>query len=186
MRYVLALILSTFVTQTTLAAPAKETSEKTFTFNFKNADLQQVIDAYVKISNETLVIDPAVRGKISILSPQKVTIEEAFNLLSEALAINGYAFITQDKVLRLQTARNVQRSLIPVSNQLPEVRPEQMFSWVYSTKNLSADEINMSLRILASKDGEIIPFGKDKIIFTDWTSNLHRIQKTLALIDVKK
>lgn len=57
---------------------------------------------------------------------------------------------------------------------------------VISLKYASANEINKELRILTSKDGELVPVSRtNQIIITDWVSNLYRITNLLKEIDVK-
>lgn len=152
-------------------------------FAFKNGDISAMIQRYAELSKTKFIVDPVVRGKADILVPEKVTLEEAYNLLSSALALNGVAISIQDGTYVVKTARNIQRDLIPVSTELPAPKPERMVSYIYTTKHVSAQDLNMSLRILASKDGEIIPIGNNKIMFTDWTSSIHRIHRTLAILD---
>ncbi len=65
---VIAIVLSTSV------ATAKETKPSAKSegiFNFKNTEITDVIAAYAKMSGERFVIDPAVRGKITILNSQR-------------------------------------------------------------------------------------------------------------------
>ena len=61
-----------------------------------------------------------------------------------------------------------------------------MVTYIYTAKVASPDEINKNLlRIMPSKDGEMTTY-KNQLIVTDWTTNVHRIQKILAEIDVPK
>ena len=152
-------------------------------FAFKNAELKSMIEQYSKLTKTKFVIDPAVRGKADIITQNKVSPEEAFALLSSALAVNGYALSEQEGTYVVVTARNVQRSLIPVTDQLPALKPERMVAYIYTTKYMSASALNMSMRVLASKDGEIVAVGENKLMMTDWVSNIHRINQTLAMVD---
>lgn len=38
-------------------------------------------------------------------------------------------------------ARNIQRDLVEVSTERPSLKPERMYTWIYSAKNLPADSI---------------------------------------------
>lgn len=151
---------------------------------FKNDELVKIIEAYSKASGQKFVVDPSVRGKISIFNQDEVSIEEAFNQLSSALAVNGFAISKQGDMMVVRQARNVQRDLIEVASELPPLKPERMVTWVAQLKNVSAETVNRELRILLSKDGElsVVP-ASNQLIFTDWSSNLGRVSELLKQID---
>lgn len=153
---------------------------------YNNEEITKVIEMYSKASGQKFVVDPTVRGKVTIYIQEKISISEAFNQLSSALAINGYAISKQGDTMIVKTARNIQRDLIEVSKEIPDLKPERMYTWIYTPKNLSVESISRDLRILPSKDGEFSVFpGTNQIIFTDWVSNLHRIANILKELDLK-
>lgn len=159
-------------------------SETKVNMNFRNEEVLKVIEVYSKASGQKFIVDPVVRGKISILNPGAVSLDEAFNQLSSALALNGFAMSRQGDLLIVKTSRNIQRDLIEVSSTLPALQPERFFTWVYETKSMKPDEVMRDLRNLSSKDGEMLAVpGTRQVIFTDWMSNLHRIKDLLAAID---
>lgn len=121
----------------------------------------------------------------SVLDDPNPTLPEAYELLSESLALNGLAILEKEGVSVVLAARNAQRSFIPVTTELPAQKPERMVSWVYEPKTMKADDINKNMRVLSSKDGEIIVTTNNRLIFTDWTSNIQKIAKTLEQVDTK-
>jgi len=165
------------------SAPAPAAGAKSLKFSFKNAEIADVIAAYAKVSGQKFVIDPSVRGRTTIIAPGDVSIDEAFSLLSDALATNQFAILEKGDEFIVTSARNAQRSLVPVVTELPPLKPERLITMIFTPKNISAEEINKRLRILPSKDGELTPFGDKKLIVTDWTSNVHRIAKVIGELD---
>lgn len=161
-------------------------AEDKIKMSFKDEELTKVIETYSKATGQKFIVDPSVRGKISILLPEAVSKEEAFNHLSSALAINGFGISKQGDTMVIKNARNLQRDFIEVSSEVPSMKPERMFTWVYTAKNLSANDVNREVRILLSKDGELVTVSKaNQIVFTDWTSNLNRVAELMKKIDVK-
>lgn len=151
---------------------------------FNNEDLIKIIEMYSKASGQKFVVDPGVRGKVSIFLQEPVSVQEAFNQLSSALAVNGYAISKQGDTMVIKSARNVQRDLIEVSTERPVLKPERMYTWIYSAKHLPADSINRDLRILLSKDGELsVSMNTNQLIFTDWASNLNRVAELMKELD---
>lgn len=153
-------------------------------FSFNGEEITKIIDVYSKATNQRFVIDPGVRGKGTVTAADDVTNEEAFNLLSSMLALNGYAISKQGDTWVVLNARNIQRGLIEVVNTLPALKPERMVTYAITLKYMPVEQVNRELRILPSKDGEMSVFTKTNQIFiSDWTSNLHRIDKILAELD---
>jgi len=151
---------------------------------FNNEELTKIIEIYSKASGQKFVVDPGVRGKVSIFIQEPVSVEEAFNHLSTALALNGFAVSKQGDTMVIKSARNIQRDLIEVSTAKPSLKPERMYMWIYTVKNIPAGNINRDLRILGSKDGELsVNESTNQLIFTDWVSNLIRISEVLKEVD---
>jgi type II secretory pathway component GspD/PulD (secretin) len=166
------------------AATTVHAGDKTITFNYEHADITKVLKDYAAASGQRFIVDPQVRGQITIINPGPVTVEEAFNQLSTAMATNGIAYVLQDGVMNVKQARQIQRDSIPLVTELPPMRPEKMVTYMITLKHISADEVNKQLRILTSKDGELVPYTPtNTLIVSDWTPNLHRIAEMLGKLD---
>ena len=161
-------------------------AEKKIEMNFKNIDVYTLIEKYSKASNQKFIIDPSVRGKVTLFLPGEVSLEEAFNHISSALAIQGYAISTQGDTKVVRAARNTQKDFIEVGTAVPSLKPERMYSWVYQLQVASADSVLKQFRNLTSKDGDIIVYeNNNQLIITDWTSSINRIAAILKEIDIK-
>lgn len=162
------------------------TSDQTKTnFSFQNEDMAKVLEAYSRMAGVKIVIDPSLRGRVTILNPHTVTIQQAFDDLSMALSLEGYGFSRVGDTLVVRSARNLQRGLIDVRTQLPPLKPERMVTYVLKLKHIPAMGVNRDIRILLSKDGELVPdANSNSLIISDWTSNLHRVHALMLELDV--
>jgi general secretion pathway protein D len=175
MKYALLFVL--------IFAGAFSKADNLINFNFNNEELSKVIETYSKAANQKFVVDSSLRGKATILMPDKISVEEAFNQLSSALALQGYGISKQVDTMVVMSARNIQRNLIETSTTVPNLKPERMATWIYTPK-YPAGDIFQNLRIVSSKDGEMVLYpAKNQIIMTDWTSNLHRLNTLFAELD---
>ncbi|KYG65654.1 general secretion pathway protein GspD [Bdellovibrio bacteriovorus] len=153
--------------------------------NFNSEELTKVIENYAKATGQKFIIDPGVRGKITILNQEPITKEEFFSQLSNGLALNGFAISKQEDVMVVQSARNVQRNMLEVSTKRPSMKPQRMYTWVYTPKNVSVLQLNRDLRILPSRDGEMnVVAINNQLIITDWVSNINRVADVLEQIDI--
>lgn len=159
-------------------------SETKVKWSFKDQEISSLIEMFAKESKTTFIVDPGVRGKISIFTAQPVTLDEAFDLLATALAQNGFAIVPREGRYVVMAARNAQRSSIPTLTEIKSVKPERYVTLLINLKHISALEANKNLRAFPSKDGEMTPIvDSNQLLVTDYISNLNRIAEMLKLLD---
>lgn len=164
--------------------PPSFNSEVKMKMAFKNEEITTIIEAFSKASKATFVVDPGVRGRISVFTPNDVDLNEAFDLMSTSLALNGFAIVPREGRYVVMAARNAQRSSIETMTEAAPAKPERYVTRIFTLKHLSADEVNRSVRFLPSKDGEMIPVPKtNQIVITDFISNVNRIGEMLTALD---
>lgn len=85
---------------TLLALPCP-THAVELTMDFKDADIHTVI-AYVSEATKTnVVVDPSVKGRITVYSPTKLGREEALATFAAILEVHGYSMIRQGSTYRI-------------------------------------------------------------------------------------
>jgi general secretion pathway protein D len=154
-------------------------------FDYSNAEIGDVIEAISKLTGKNFIVDPSVRGKITILAPSQITVSEAYRAFLSALAINGFTVVPYGNFLKVMSTRNAQRSSIETysGNYFPDT--DQLITRIVRLKYISADEVNKNLRILNSKDGEMVPYPPtNSLIITDFGSNIDRVMKIISQLDV--
>lgn len=157
---------------------------ETLKWNYKNTDIVDVIESYSKASGQKFIVEPSVRGKISIFNQAPIELNEAFDQLSEALAINGFALVKKDNSYVVMSSRSSTRSYLQTTTEVPSLKPERMVTWIYTPKYISAEMINREMRMFSSKDGEINIVSKtNQIIVSDWSSSINRFYEVLKQVD---
>ena len=77
-------------------SPALAAPEESAALNFVGADIESVIKAVGHYTGMTFIIDPRVKGTLTVTSEKPVTKAQAFGLLTSALRLQGYAVVTGD------------------------------------------------------------------------------------------
>lgn len=155
-------------------------------FDYPNADVADVIKAISELTGKNFIVDPAVRGKITIIAPSRITVAEAYKAFLSALAINGLAVVPGDGFYKIKQARAAQRDNIDTFSGAYYPTSDQMITRIIKLKYISADEVNKQLRILTSKDGELVPYTPtNSLIVSDYGANMDRIMKILEQLDVQ-
>ena len=154
-------------------------------FDYPNADIADVIKAVSELTGKNFIVDPSVRGKITIIAPSRITVAEAYRAFLSALAINGMTVVPSGPFLKVKPARAAQRDSIETYTGAYFPNDDQVITKIIKLKYISAEEVNKNLRILQSKEGEIIPYAQtNSIIMSDYGTNVERFVKIINEIDV--
>src|SRR6266849_5328724 len=114
-------------------------------FTFENADLQTVIKKVGELTGTTFLFDPEqVKGKITLLSPRKVSPEEVLKLLRSALTLHGYTLLKKEEGTWIVPAEK--------ATQLATIIE------VVPLKYARADEVADTLSWLAPPGVRIVPY----------------------------
>lgn len=154
-------------------------------FDFPNVEITDIIKAISELTGKNFIIDPGVRGKITIIAPSKISVAEAYKAFLSALAINGFTVVPSGSFLKVKSARNAQRDNIETFSGAYYPNSDQMITRIIHLKHISAAQVNRDLRILPSKDGEMnIYEPTNSIIISDYGSNIDRVMKIINQLDV--
>lgn len=154
-------------------------------FDFPNVEIADVIKTISELTGKNFIIDPGVRGKITIIAPSKITVAEAYKAFLSSLAINGFTVVPSGSFLKIKNARNAQRDSIETYSGSYYPSDDQMITRIIHLKHISAEIVNRELRILPSKDGEMSIYSPtNSIILSDYGSNIDRVMKIINQLDV--
>ena len=113
-----------------------------WTINMRDADIRDFTEQVASISGQTLVIDPRVKGQVTVISQEPLTLSEVYQLFLSVMSTHGYAVVAQGDQARVvpdAEARSVasnagtgpdtletrllQVQQTPVTELLPLIRP---------------------------------------------------------------
>lgn len=159
-----------------------------FSVNLQDVELGEFIDSVGRITATTFLVDPRVRGKVSIRSQQKLTAEEVYQVFLSQLRVNGFAAVVLNngtqKIVPEQTAR---LEAIPVEG---EEQPNSNGKDLLATRVLSlqnsdaAQLVNILTPLMDRRIGVITHYAPTNLlILTDWGTNLERLASLVQRID---
>jgi general secretion pathway protein D len=154
-------------------------------FDFPNVDINDVIKAISELTGKNFIIDPGVRGKITIIAPSKITVAEAYKAFLSALAINGFTVVPSGNFLKIKLARNAQRDSIETYAGTYYPNTDQLITRIINLKHIQAEQVTRELTMFTSNNGEMRPYAPtNSIIISDFGSNIDRVMKILTQLDV--
>lgn len=154
-------------------------------FDFPNVEITDVVKAISELTGKNFIIDPQVRGKVTIVAPSKITVAEAYQAFLSSLAIHGYAVVPSGSFYKIKTARNAQRDSIETFSGAYYPNTDQFITRIIHLKHISAEQVYRDLKILNSKDGDAVVYTQtNSLIITDYGTNIDRVMKILNQLDV--
>ncbi len=154
--------------------------------NFVNADMESVIKAVGHYTGTTFIIDPRVKGTLTLVSEKSLTKAQAFSLLTSALRLQGYAVVTGDGYAKVvpEAEAKLQSSPTQVGIGGSKARGDQIATQVYRLQHESAANLTAVLRPLISPNNSIMADpGNNSLVITDYADNLRRLSKIIAALD---
>ncbi len=169
------------------AAADKDAGANTGTLNFVDADIDSVIAAVGDYTNTTFIIDPRVKGTLTLVSEKPLTKSQAFQLLTSVLRLRGYTVVTGNgysKVVPEADAKLQAGPLQSASGQPGTVHGDQIATQVFRLNFESAANLVAVLRPLISPNNTINANpGNNTLVITDYADNLLRLAKIISTLD---
>ncbi|MFC3460024.1 type II secretion system secretin GspD [Massilia haematophila] len=161
--------------------------ENAAALSFVNADIESVIKAVGHYTGMTFIVDPRVKGTLTLQSEKALTKTQAFGLLTSALRLQGYAVVTTGegyaKVVPEAEAK-LQSSPTQVGTRGSRAQGDQIATQIYHLQYESAANLTAVLRPLISPNNSIMANpGNNSLVITDYADNLRRLSRIIAALD---
>jgi len=155
------------------------------TLNFVNADIEAVSRAIGAMLGRQILVDPRVKGVITLYSEQALPVNEAY--LSYLAALRGLSFTVVDSAGLLKVVpesdAKLQSSTVEVGAGGKQ-RGDQILTQIYKLNHENANNLVAILRPLISPNNTINANpGNNSLVITDYADNLQRISRIVAAMD---
>jgi general secretion pathway protein D len=161
---------------------AQDPSVDEATLNFVGADIESVIKAMGHYTNTTFVIDPRVKGTITLVAEKPVDKAHAYRLLISALRLQGYTVVVADGFSKVVPEADAKLQVGPA--EAPTVKGDQIATEIFHLNYESANNLQIVLRPLISPNNTInANIGNNTLVITDYADNLKRLGKIIAALD---
>ena len=165
----------------TASSPSASQQEESWTINLKGADIRELIDQVAQISGQTFVVDPRVKGQVSVVSNSPLTLTEVYQLFLSVMATHGFSVITQG-----DQARIVPNAEAKADADAGRKAPDRLETRLIQVQHGSAIELIPLIRPLVPQYGHLAAISSaNAIIISDRTANIERIEDLLRQLDQK-
>ena len=181
--------LGAFPTAAHAQAPVPQAAASRFrgdpvTLNFVNADIEAVSRAMAAILRQQFVVDPRVKGTMTLYSEKALAPHEAYLNYLAALRGQGYTVVEVGGLFKVVPEADAKLQSGTVSVGEVSRRGDQVLTQIYRLTHENANNLVPVLRPLISPNNTINANpGNNTLVVTDYADNLQRIGKIIAAMD---
>jgi general secretion pathway protein D len=95
------------------AALVLPVASQTVTLNLKDADISALISTVAEVTGRNFIIDPRVKGKVTVVSSRPMDSEEVYQVFLSILKVHGFAAVPSGAVIKIVPDVNAKQDGIP-------------------------------------------------------------------------
>ena len=162
-----------------LLSASNVSAQETFILNYEEVDIKKVTQDIAQFSKKTIILDPRVKGKISIYSNASLSREQVWNVFLRTIQVCGFSAISDNGFVRIVPENEATRD----SNFALDERAD-FVTEIISLKNRSTDEVLSMLKPITGRQSHLSSISSiNSILIVDRSSNVNRIKDLLKDLD---
>ncbi len=162
--------------------------EEQVQLDFNDVELSVVIDTIARLTGKNFIYDDRVRGRVTIVSPTRISVAEAYAVFESVLQVKGFTTVQGPggaiKVIPLREAK--ESNVETVRGEAAPPASDRFITRLIPLRYIDAEAIAETLKPLVSKDASLVAYAPtNTIILTDAATNISRILSIVRAIDVE-
>ena len=166
---------------------AVEKTAQGLILNFVNADIDAVAKTMASLIDKNLVVDPKVRGTLSLSTDKPVSTAQAWGLFVSALRLQMFSVVEVNGLYKVlpEADAKLQGGSVSLSANAPVPGSSQVVTQIFRLEHESANNLLNVLRPLISPNNTInVSPNSNALVITDYGDNLQRLARIIATLDV--
>lgn len=155
--------------------------------NFQDVDIPVLARFVSELTNKNFIVDEKVRGKVTVISPTKVTPEEAYTIFQSVLQVKGFTTVSSGGVIKIVASREAKQTGLPtVYNGSLAAAGDEFITRLVPLRHVSASDMASTLQPMVATDGLVLAYAPtNSLILTDSGPNVRRLLGIVEELDVE-
>jgi len=167
-----------------LATTATAASKEKITLEFNDVDIKVVVKFISQLVHKNFIVDDAVKGKVTVISPVPVSADEAYEIFLSILDVKGFAAVPSGRVVKIIPAAEARAKRLPMVTVGGGPTDDRIRTQLIQLEHVDASRVVPLLKPLIAKTSHVEAFAAaNTILLTDVASNIDRILKIIRVID---
>jgi len=166
--------------------PAPSSSGRYVSIDFNDVDIEVFIKFISELTNTNFVIDQRVKGNVTVISPSKISVKEAYKVFESVLDVHGYTTVKAGEVTKIIPAPYARTMNIETRLKKELDSPQdKIVTQLIPLKYANPREVKQLCAPLVSKSSVVLAYEPtNMLIITDVYSNITRLLRIINTIDV--
>ncbi|MDZ4260846.1 MAG: secretin N-terminal domain-containing protein, partial [Pseudomonadota bacterium] len=175
----------TLTAMATVASPSMAREAANITFSLKDAELETVVATVAEFTGKNFIIDPRVKGKVTVISAKPMTADEVYQTFLSLLEVHNFAAVRMGNVIKIIPSVNAKQLGGAGGSGDGSRLSDEIVTQVLEVKNVSASQLVPILRPLVPQEGHMAAYAPTNVlIVSDRAANVQRLIKIIERIDV--
>ena len=162
------------------ASLALAADDATVALNFQDVDLPVLARFVSEVTGRNFIVDDRVRGKVTIISPTRITPDEAYQVFQSVLQVKGFTTVPSGAFTKIVPIRDARESAIPTGERTGDA----VVTRILPVQHADAAALVPVLQPLVSKDGLLTAHAQtNRLVVVDVAANVERLASLLADLD---
>jgi general secretion pathway protein D len=158
-------------------------AQENWQINLKEADISAFISQVADITGKSFVVDPRVKGKVSVLSKEPLDADGVYELFLSVLQVHSYSAVPAGNVTLIVQENDVKQAGRDLDTHVGK-DSQEMLTKVIMIKNTPALDLVPILRPLVAKYGHLAGVkSANALIISDHAVNIARIEQIIDRLD---
>jgi general secretion pathway protein D len=170
----------------------EETATKTsksaqyVTMDFDGVDITMMIKFIADLTKKNFIVGDNVSGKVTVISPRKMSIDEAYKVFESVLEVNGFSTIPMNGVIKIVKSSDAMTKGIETKMGATVSKVDKLVTQIIPLKFADAEDMKNLLTPLISRGASLILSYPQSniIILTDSLSNIKKVLDIIKILDV--
>lgn len=161
-------------------------TQRYVTIDFNDVDINIFIKYMSELTQKNFVVDREVKGKVTIISPAKISEDDAYRVFESVLEVHGFAAVPSGSVIKIVPSVQARsKNIATVRDGWSGSSEDKMITQIVTLKHANAEDVKTMLTPLGSKNSLIIAHANSGILMiTDFSSNIARLLEIIRSVDV--
>src|SRR5262249_57876573 len=155
-----------------LAVASRAADEATIALNFQDVELPVLAKFVSEVTGRNFIVDDRVRGKVTIISPTRITPDEAYLVFQSVLQVKGFTTVPSGRFTKIVPIREARETTVPTGARAGE----EVVTRILPLRHADAGNLMPVLQPLVSKDGLLTAYpATNSLVIVDAGGNVARL-----------
>jgi general secretion pathway protein D len=166
-------------------AVVESDGERYITMDFQDVDIAVLVKFIGEITGKNFVMDERVQGKVTVVSPTRITPDEAYQVFQAVLQVKGFTTVPSGAAVRIIPTKDAKVTSLRTLDSLGHAPSEEYVTRLVPLQQVDVGDLIGVVQPMVSPDGLVTAYPQtNALILVDSAANVERLVKLVAELDV--